>query len=105
MLANSVELAVAYLLFGLVLTCLARRGWAEDWAETFLASLVGPPLFTLIAGAVVVCFLSRVLLGGHRPGDLVAHPHRKGLTDHGFARFSDRTRLKPDPGCPSGQCG
>jgi hypothetical protein len=105
MLANSVELAVAYLMLGLVLTCVGRGGRAEDWDETLLASLLGPPLFTLIAGAVLACFLSRALLRGDRPADLVSHSHRKRLTDHRFAGAPDRPGLKPDPGCPSSQCG
>jgi hypothetical protein len=57
MLANSVGFAVAYLAFGFVLSLLARQGWAEDWDEGLLASVLGPPLFTLIAAAVVVRFI------------------------------------------------
>jgi hypothetical protein len=57
MLANSVALAVAYLVFGLLISVLARKGWEEDWEESLLASVLGPPLFTLIAAAVVARFL------------------------------------------------
>ena len=53
MLANSVGLAIAYLAFGLVLSVVARKGWAQDWEEGLLASLLGPPLFTLIALTVL----------------------------------------------------
>ena len=57
MLANSVGLAIAYLAFGLVLSVLARKGWAEEWDEGLLASLLGPPLFTLIALTVLAEFI------------------------------------------------
>lgn len=57
MVANSVELALAYLLFGLLISVLARQGWEEDWEESLLASVLGPPLFTLIAAAVLARFL------------------------------------------------
>jgi hypothetical protein len=57
MLANSVGFAVAYLAFGFVLSFLARQGCAEEWDEGLLASVLGPPLFTLIAAAVVVRFI------------------------------------------------
>ena len=78
MLANSVGLAIAYLAFGLVLSVLARKGWAQDWDEGLLASLLGPPLFTLIA---LTC-LGGLHLEPHRsrqstlrqPPGLVAEP-------------------------------
>ena len=57
MLANSLELAAVYLAFGLVLSFSARGGWAEDWDEDLLASVLGPPLFALIAAAVLMRFL------------------------------------------------
>jgi biotin transporter BioY len=57
MLAHSVGFAVAYLAFGFVLSFLARQGWAEDWDEELLASALGPPLFTLIAAAVLARFM------------------------------------------------
>jgi hypothetical protein len=61
MLASSLELAAVYLGFGLLLSFLARGGWAEDWDEDLLASVLGPPLFLLIAMAVLTRFLwSRV---------------------------------------------
>ena len=58
-MANSVGLGIAYLAFGLVLSVLARKGWAQDWDEGLLASLLGPPLFTLIALTVLVEFVWR----------------------------------------------
>jgi hypothetical protein len=57
MFANAVGLAVAYLMSGLLLSFLARKGRPEDWDESLLASLLGPPLFTLIAVAVVARFV------------------------------------------------
>jgi hypothetical protein len=57
MLASSVGLVVVYLVFGLLISVLARKGWTEDWEEGLLASVLGPPLFTLIAAAVVARFL------------------------------------------------
>ena len=98
MLANSLRLAAAYLIFGLALTCLARGGWAEDWDESLLASVLGPPLFTLIAAVVLARFLLDGSLGRHRPADLVSHFHRKRLADHRLARAADRPGLESDPG-------
>ena len=70
MLANSVGLAIAYLAFGLVLSVLARKGWAEDWDEGLLASLLGPPLFTLIALTALADFIwSRIGPGSQRSGN------------------------------------
>jgi len=70
MLANSVGLAMAYLAFGLVLSVLARKGWAEDWDEGLLASLLGPPLFTLIALTALADFIwSRIGPGSQRSGN------------------------------------
>jgi hypothetical protein len=57
MLANSLELAAVYLGFGLLLSFVARGGWAEDWDEDLLASVLGPPMFVLIAAAVLTRFL------------------------------------------------
>jgi hypothetical protein len=69
MLANSVGLAIAYLAFGLVLSVLARKGWAQDWDEGLLASLLGPPLFTLIALTALADFIwSRIGHGNQRSG-------------------------------------
>jgi hypothetical protein len=98
MLANPVGIGVAYLLFGLVTTCLARGGWDEDWEESLLASLLGPPLFALITAAVVLRFLFGALLRGNRPADLVPHLHRKRLADHRLARVADRPGFETDPG-------
>jgi hypothetical protein len=67
MLANSVGLAVAYLAFGLLISFLARKGRSEDWDESLLASVLGPPLFTLIAAAVAARFLW-THLGPRNPG-------------------------------------
>ena len=73
MLANSVGLAIAYLAFGLVVSVLARKGWAQDWDEGLLASLLGPPLFTLIALTVLVEFVwKRVSARGHSSGSRAA---------------------------------
>ena len=57
MVANALEFAVAYLGIGLLLSFFARRGWAEDWDEGLLASVLGPPLFVLIAAAVLARFV------------------------------------------------
>jgi hypothetical protein len=69
MLANWVGLGIAYLAFGLVLSVLARKGWAQDWGEDLLASVLGPPLFTLIALTALADFLwSRIGPGSQRSG-------------------------------------
>jgi hypothetical protein len=52
MVAGSVQLLIAYMLFGLVACLLARKGWPEDWDETLLASILGPPLLILLALAL-----------------------------------------------------
>jgi hypothetical protein len=57
MVASSLAVAAAYLVFGLLISVLVRKGWDEDWEESLLASLLGPPLFTLVAAAVVARFL------------------------------------------------
>jgi len=58
MLTSSLGLIVAaYLVVGLVACVLARKGWPEDWDETILASVLGPPLFALIATAAVADFV------------------------------------------------
>jgi len=57
MLADSLTLALAYLLIGLLLSSLLRKEGAEDWAENLLASVLGPPLFLLIAVVVVGRFV------------------------------------------------
>ena len=98
MLANPVGIGIAYLLFGLVTSCLARGGWHEDWDESLLASLLGPPLFALITAAVVAQFLCGALLRGYRPADLVPHLHRKRFTDHRLTRAADRAGFESDPG-------
>ncbi len=70
MLANSVGLVLAYVAFGLVLSVLARKGWAQDWDEGLLASLLGPPLFTLIALTALADFIwSRIGPGNQRSGN------------------------------------
>ena len=70
MLANSVGLGIAYLAFGLVLSVLVRKGWAQDWDEGLLASLLGPPLFTLIALTALADFIwSRIGPGSQRSGN------------------------------------
>ena len=70
MLANSVGLVLAYVAFGLVLSVLARKGWAQDWEEGLLASVLGPPLFTLIALTALADFIwSRIGPGNQRSGN------------------------------------
>jgi hypothetical protein len=53
MFADSLVLMSAYLLVGLLVSYLLRKDWAEDWDENLLASVLGPPLFLLIAVVVV----------------------------------------------------
>ena len=57
MSANTLSLIIAYLLFGLIASLLLRKGMPEDWGEGLLASLLGPPLFSLIATAAIVNFV------------------------------------------------
>jgi biotin transporter BioY len=57
MWANWLGFAVAYLAFGFLVSFLARKGWAEEWDEGLLASVLGPPLFTLITAAVLARFV------------------------------------------------
>jgi hypothetical protein len=49
--------AAAYLLFGITASHLMRKAPPEDWAERILASTLGPPLFLLIAAAVLARFV------------------------------------------------
>jgi hypothetical protein len=57
MSAYSLSLLVAYLLFGLLASLLLRKRAPEDWGEGFLASVLGPPLFALIATAALGSFV------------------------------------------------
>jgi hypothetical protein len=100
MLANSLSVVVAYLTIGLLVCLFARRGWPDDWDETLLASILGPPLFALLAAAAAASFVriqlqalrgetrpasparGSFLLRGNRPGNLVSHSDRKRLADH-----------------------
>jgi hypothetical protein len=61
MSVSSLILLLAYLMFGLVVSLLLRKGMPEDWEEGFLASLLGPPLFALIATAALGQFVWRHL--------------------------------------------
>jgi hypothetical protein len=68
MLKQSLTLAVGYLLFGLIVSFLARKGRPEEWDETILASVLGPPLWVLILSAVVGNLLWSRLAGGKAGG-------------------------------------
>jgi hypothetical protein len=57
MSANSLFLFAAYLLFGLIGSLLLKKGMPEDWEEGLLASVLGPPLFVLIATAALGNFV------------------------------------------------
>ena len=57
MFQDPVGLAIAYLLFGLITGFLARKGRPAEWDETLLASVLGPPMFALIATAVAADFV------------------------------------------------
>ncbi|HEY3116423.1 MAG TPA: hypothetical protein VGK54_06755 [Chloroflexota bacterium] len=57
MFTNSLGLAIAYLLFGLLAGFLARKGRAEDWDESLLAAILGPPLSVLIIAVVLARFV------------------------------------------------
>ena len=81
MLASSIALMITYLAFGFLTSRLVRRGWPEDWDETLLASMLGPPLLAVLAAAAAADFL----LGRNRPADLGSHADRKRLTDHRIA--------------------
>jgi hypothetical protein len=101
MLTEPVWLITAYLVLGL-LTCLfARRGWPEDWDETLLASILGPPVFLMLAVAAA----AGALLRRDRPGDLVSHAHGKRLAHHSLSGASHRLRFETDPGRPGSQRG
>jgi hypothetical protein len=81
MLASSLAVVIAYVAFGFLACLLVRRGWPEDWEETLLASLLGPPLLVVLAAAVAAGFLLR----RDRPAQLGSHADRKRLTDHRLA--------------------
>jgi hypothetical protein len=81
MLASSIAVMIAYLAFGLLTCLLVRGGWPEDWDETLLVSILGPPLLAVLAAVAAAGFL----LGRNRPADLRSHPDRKRLTDHRLA--------------------
>lgn len=57
MSANSLTVLAAYLLFGLLASVFLKQGMPEDWEEGLLASVLGPPLFVLIATAVLGNFV------------------------------------------------
>jgi hypothetical protein len=57
MFAESLGLMVAYILVGFIVFFLARKGRPDDWDETLLASVLGPPLFGLIAALVAASFV------------------------------------------------
>jgi hypothetical protein len=52
MLADSMGYLLAYLALGLLTCWVVRRGWPDEWDETLLASVLGPPLLALVATAV-----------------------------------------------------
>jgi hypothetical protein len=68
MSANSLSVFGAYLLFGLIASLLLKKGMPEDWEEGLLASVLGPPLFVLIATAVLGNFVWQHLRFGSRNG-------------------------------------
>jgi hypothetical protein len=76
MLANSFTVVVAYLAIGLLVCLFARRGWPEDWDETLLASIVGPPLFALLAAAAATRFVWTQLQTGGGETRSPAAPER-----------------------------
>ena len=57
MSVNSLTLFVAYLLCGLLASVFLKQGMPEDWEEGLLASVLGPPLFVLIATAALGNFV------------------------------------------------
>jgi biotin transporter BioY len=57
MVTSSFGFLAAYLLVGLVACVLARKGRPDDWDETILASVLGPPLIALIATAAAAGFV------------------------------------------------
>ncbi len=57
MLADSLGYLLAYLTLGLLTCWLARKGWPDDWDETLLASVLGPPLLALVATALAAGLL------------------------------------------------
>lgn len=101
MLTNAIWLTIAYLVLGLLACLFARRDWRGDWDETLLASILGPPVFLMLAAAAA----AEGLLRRDRPGDLVSQTHRKRLAHHGLAGAPHRLRLEPDPRSPRGQRG
>jgi hypothetical protein len=65
MSAITLSLFAAYLVFGLIASLLLKQGMPEDWEEGLLASVLGPPLFALIATAALGRFVWQRL--GIRP--------------------------------------
>jgi hypothetical protein len=78
MVAHSIELVLAYLLFGLVACFLARKGRPDDWDETLLASVLGPPLFIALALA-----LAAGLLWERRQRTMTGHPANRSSAGAG----------------------
>jgi hypothetical protein len=66
MFTSSFGLVLAYLVVGLIACVLARKGWPEDWDETILASVLGPPLFALIATAAAADFVKEAVRRGRK---------------------------------------
>jgi len=50
---HPLSLVFAYIFLGLTASVLLRKRMPEDWGEEFLALVLGPPLFALIAMAAV----------------------------------------------------
>jgi hypothetical protein len=68
MSAYSLTAFAAYLLFGLLASLFLKQGMPEDWEEGLLASVLGPPLFVLIATAVLGNFVWQRLTVRSRHG-------------------------------------
>jgi hypothetical protein len=63
-MSTPLTLVLAYLILGLVVSVLLRQRIPEDWGEELLASVLGPPLFALIAAAAIGQFVWRRIGSG-----------------------------------------
>jgi uncharacterized membrane protein SirB2 len=67
MISISLEVLAVYLLLGFLASSLLRKRRPEDFAESFLSSLVALPLIILIATAVLARHAKHLVHGGSGP--------------------------------------
>ena len=67
-MSTPLKLVLAYLFLGLAVSLILRKRLPEDWGEECLASVLGPPLFALIAAAALSQLVWRRIGSEKTPG-------------------------------------